>query len=260
MRILEIVLPDASEFDKKCQRVDFAALSATHEVVVRDSARDAPDADVAHIYGPSAHIRLSIPYVASSAPPKSRFRFRRTTQPAALTTPSAVPEAVEECYFARSENQEPRTENPLLVASFRRPSIRNIVEQTVHRIARFRDDVTWNLFERPPAPHDLAGVDVWVDPAVDDQDFDGFVAEALVTGNKVVASRTAINVHRLEKGRTGFLVPRNDPNELTHAILAALFKPEVALSKLEAAKQTAGKFRPRQRSRVLEHLYETVIR
>ncbi len=30
MRILQIVLPGASEFEKKCQRVDFASLSQTH--------------------------------------------------------------------------------------------------------------------------------------------------------------------------------------------------------------------------------------
>jgi glycosyltransferase involved in cell wall biosynthesis len=135
----------------------------------------------------------------------------------------------------------------------------NFVEQTLVRIGRFRDDVTWKLFDRPPSPDDLAGVDVWVDPAVEEADLDGFVAEAVVSGKSVVASRTEVNALRLEQGRTGLLAPPNDPNEVTHAILAALFKPEVARSKIEAARQTAGKFRPRQRSRVLERIYETVI-
>jgi glycosyltransferase involved in cell wall biosynthesis len=80
-----------------------------------------------------------------------------------------------------------------------------------------------------------------------------------VSGKIVVASRTEVNAQRLEQGRTGLLVPPNDPNELTHAILAALFKPEVARSKIEAARQTAGKFRPRQRVRVLERIYESLI-
>ena len=134
-----------------------------------------------------------------------------------------------------------------------------MVDQTLARIARFRDDIHWQLFDRAPTPDDLAGVDAWIDPAVHEDDFDGFVAEAIAAGKAVVASQTAMNSQRLEAGRTGLLVPPNDPNELTHAILSALFKPEVARSKIEAAKQTAGKFRPRQRLRVLERIYETLI-
>lgn len=103
-------------------------------------------------------------------------------------------------------------------------------------------------------------VDVWADPATSETDFDGFVAEALVAGLLVVAARTAINSQRLEKGRTGWLVPMNDPNEMTHAILSALFKPEVASNKLTAARQTVSKFRGRQRLRMLAHMYETLIK
>ena len=66
--------------------------------------------------------------------------------------------------------------------------------------------------------------------------------------------RAAINTKRLEKGRTGILVPPRDPNELTHAILAGLFKPEIAQQKTEAAKQTISKFHPRQRLRGLTQL------
>jgi glycosyltransferase involved in cell wall biosynthesis len=75
----------------------------------------------------------------------------------------------------------------------------------------------------------------------------------------VVAARTRVNSLRLEKGRTGWLVPMRDPNEMTHAILSALFKPEVAQARVEAAKQTISKFRTRQRMRVLLQLYETLI-
>ena len=98
----------------------------------------------------------------------------------------------------------------------------------------------------------------WVDPAIDENDFDGFVAEAIAAGTPVIASRTAINTQRLEKGRTGVLVPARDPNEWTHAILAALFKPEFRLSKTVAAQQTASKFRPRNRARALIQLYESL--
>jgi glycosyltransferase involved in cell wall biosynthesis len=119
--------------------------------------------------------------------------------------------------------------------------------------------VTWHLYESEPRPETLADVDAWVDPAASDADLDGFTAEALVLGLPVVATRTPMNAWRLEKGRTGFLVPLNDPNEMTHAILAALFKVEVAENKKNAAKQTVSKFRARQRLRILTSLYEQTI-
>jgi glycosyltransferase involved in cell wall biosynthesis len=134
-----------------------------------------------------------------------------------------------------------------------------MVQQTLSRIHRFRDDVVWNVFDHPPTPADLREVDVWVDPAVDEHDLDGFTAEALVSGIPVVAARTDINFARCEKGRTAFLVPRNDPNEMTHAILSALFKSEVAQEKIQSAGQTASKFRAKHRLRVLTRLYETLI-
>ena len=132
--------------------------------------------------------------------------------------------------------------------------------ETAARIQRFRDDVDWLLFDTSPTPDDLRSVDVWVDPALAENDFDGFVAEAIAAGTAVIASRTAINTQRLEKGRTGVLVPPRDPNEWTHAILAALFKPEFRHSKTVAAQQTASKFRPRHRVRALIQLYESIVR
>jgi glycosyltransferase involved in cell wall biosynthesis len=170
-------------------------------------------------------------------------------------TPENLPEVVDDAYFAAPATP-PGTNT---VGSFARKATRNHVEQTLHRIERFRDDVTWKIFPAPPGPEDLATVDVWVDPAVDEHDFDGFVAEALVVGLPVVAARTRVNSLRLEKGRTGLLVPPRDPNEMTHAILSALFKPEVAQARIGAAKQTLAKFRMRQRLRVLTQLYETLI-
>ena len=134
-------------------------------------------------------------------------------------------------------------------------SIMPIVEQTVPRLHRTRDDIEWLLLDDPPT--DFAPFDAWIDPAIDENDLDGFVAEAQVIGKIVVASRTPINMKRLEKGRTGFLVPPGDANELTHAILSALFKPEVAQQKIEAARQTISKFHPRQRLRALMQLLTT---
>ncbi|HEY8130759.1 MAG TPA: glycosyltransferase [Thermoanaerobaculia bacterium] len=168
---------------------------------------------------------------------------------------SELPEAVAEEYFDVHASRG--RSSPYTIGSFYRRSIVRIVEQTVPRLHRTRDDIEWLLLDHVPTPADFAQFDAWIDPAVDEKDLDGFVAEALVCGKVVVAFRTAINMKRLEKGRTGFLVPPGDANELTHAILAALFKPEVAQQKIEAARQTISKFHPRQRLRALTQLLET---
>ncbi len=253
--VAQILLPWATAYERKCQRVDYAALS---DVQVYADDRNVGAADVAHVYGalPWRWFRpLRVPYVASRE-----------------VDPFDVPEAVEEMYFMPSEcgglpppsqsgAKAPHSKGaPLRIASFRRASIVPIVEQTVHRLHRTRDDIEWLLLERPPTPEDFAEIDAWIDPAIDDADFDGFAAEAMVGGVVAIASRTPLNVHRLEQGRTGFLVPSGDANELTHAILAALFKPELAQQKLEAARQTISKFRRRQRLRVLTSLYESLRR
>ena len=255
MRIAQIVLPGVSQYERKSQRADRAALSEGHEVV-----EDVQKADIAHVYcgmelPRAAFAGFPIPYIASAPMTPSRWSWRRPVEPRVVVTPENLPEVVHDDYFA-ARMTPPGTNT---VGSFVRESTRNHVEQTLHRIERFRDDVTWRLFAEPPTPEDLAGVDVWVDPAVGENDFDGFVAEALVVGLPVVAARTRVNIMRLEKGRVGLLVPPRDPNEMTHAILSALFKREVAQDKIAAAKQTNAKFRMRQRLRVLQQLYETLI-
>ena len=279
MRIAQIVFPGATEYERKCQRVDHAVLAGAHDVVVVSigEAR-ASHADVAHVYAggelPVApFVRFPIPYVSSADVRRSRWPFRRAVEPDYVVSPilekveqsryQPLSEAVEERYFSVEDRRSRLSGQagvpvPHIIGSFAREDLKPMVEQTLARIARFRDDVTWHLFERPPEPDDLAGVDLWVDPAVDERDFDGFAAEALVAGLPVVAARTKINTMRLEHGRTGFLVKPRDPNEMTHAILSALFKPEVAAGKLNAARQTASKFRAKQRLRVLAHMYETL--
>jgi hypothetical protein len=254
--IAQLVLPGASEYESKSQRIDFASLSAEDDVRIGEVA----DADLIHFYAPDdMRVDLKLPYVSNVWP--KRRRFRRTAQPERVITPlkdsidSFIPEAVDEIYFAGEEKQPHKP----TVGTFARPPLRNIIEQTAARIQRYRDDVDWLLFDTAPSPDDLRGVDVWVDPAMSDSDFDGFVAEAIVAGTAVIASRTTINVQRLEKGRTGVLVPPGDPNEWTHAILAALFKPEFRHSKRIAAQQTASKFRPRHRARALIELYESIL-
>ena len=255
MRIAQIVLPGISEYERKSQRADREALSERHEIV-----DDVRNADVAHVYTgmdlPRAEfVGFPVPYVSSAPMTAARWSWQKPEEPRIVVTPENLPEVVEDAWFTASTTP-PGTNT---IGSFARNSTRNHVEQTLHRIERFRDDVTWKIFPTPPTPEDLSTVDVWVDPAVDENDFDGFVAEALVVGLPVVAARTGVNSLRLEKGRTGLLVPPRDPNEMTHAILSALFKPEVAQARIGAARQTIAKFRARQRLRVLTQLYQTLI-
>lgn len=263
MRIAQIVLPGASQYERKSQRADFAALAAKHEVIV--TTHDAlPDVDVAHVYTsgelPAApFVRFPVPYVASAPLPASRWRLRRPVPPSRVLSPLGeppLPEVVEEHYW--NVRHEPGERTPKVVASLVRPGTQNFLEQTLSRIHRFRDDVEWHTFEDAPAPEDLAGVDAWIDPAIEENDYDGFVAEALVVGLPVVATRTPINALRLEQGRTGMLVPPRDPNEMTHAILTTLFKREIAESKRQSAQQTVSKFRARHRLRLLTELYESL--
>ena len=254
MIVGQVVTEDASEYERKCQRVD-----AAHFEV--DLAR----AEVVHVYTGRTLPPIDRPFVANIAPTRRRFSFRREGQPAVVVTPFNVQEAVEERYFdgsfaaLRGSAAPPaQDDRRYRIGSFARPSLKPLIEQTMHRIDRFRDDVEWRLFSHPPAPEEVAELGAWVDPAVGEDDYDGFVAEALVVGVNVVAAATPINELRLEKGRTGFLVPPNDPNEMTHAILTALFKPEVARARSDAARQTVGKFRAGQRIRALTRIYESI--
>lgn len=272
MRIAHIILPGASEYERKCQRIDREALAEEHEVVVTDLEQVRTDgAHVAHIYASGdlparAFVNFPIPYVASTDLPATRWSFRRPPAPARVVSPVSnegerhqlITEAVETRYFDSARHTGSGSDEKI-IGSFARPSVRNAIEQTLARIYRFREDVSWELFEQRPTPEDLARLDAWIDPAVTENDFDGFVAEALVIGMPVIATRTQMNVQRLEKGRTGVLVPPRDPNEMTHAILAALFKPEVAEKRQAAARQTISKFRPRQRARLLTRMYDDLL-
>jgi hypothetical protein len=263
MRIAQIIFPSASQYERKCQRVDHEALSAAHDVILAsvDEAR-LSGADIAHVYATgelpgTPFVRFPLPWVSSADVHRSRWPFRKPVQPGYVVSPLTLTEAVEGKYFVGERGKRNGEKN--VIGTFARASVQQVVELTLARIHRFREDVTWHLFDRVPEPADLAEVDVWVDPAVEETDYDGFVAEALVVGLPVVASRVKLNTMRLEHGRTGFLIPPRDPNELAHAILAALFKPEMTTSKWNAAKQTASKFRAKQRLRALLHMYQTLI-
>jgi hypothetical protein len=296
MIIAQLLLPGASAYERKSQAIDAAALLAEHDVKVGDLEHaDIVHIYAPRILDPAALRDITLPFVSNARPKTARFTWRKVRQPARVITPlkestpsreppkatmnqessaleddetarrrgrqpapldTFIPEAVDDRYFEPATKQNGTRAT---VGTFIRPSIRNIVEQTATRIHRFRDDVDWLLFDEQPSLEDLRGVDIWVDPAVEEEDADGFVAEAMAAGKAVVASRTALNTQRLEKGRAGILVPPHDPNELTHAILAALFKPELAQNKITAAQQTVSKFRARHRVRALVQLYESIL-
>jgi hypothetical protein len=263
MIVAQLLLPGASDYERKAQQIDIAALSAEHDVRVGTVA----GADIVHVYAPTdlnpATVRDLTVFVSNARPKVRRFAWRRITEPVRVISPlketaeTFIPEAVEDSYFEAPATHQPGQR--ATVGTFARPSIRNIVEQAATRIHRFRDDVDWLLFDAAPSIAELRAVDVWVDPATAEDDFDGYVAEALVAGNAVIASRTGLNTQRLEKGRTGILVPPGDPNELTHAILTALFKQELQQTRITAAQQTASKFRMRHRARALIQLYESIL-
>lgn len=252
VRIAPIVLDDASLYERKSQRIDGAALAgAGHTLSLTPD-----DADVVHVYGGRElprMLRIRKPYVANA--PMLRIRIPGIVRlPRMIVTPHNLPEAVEEAYFGAVAEKVPNSVGFCL----RRSAIAT-VEQTIARVQRFRDDVEFRFLRGAPSPQEIASMCVWWDPASEEEDYDGYTAEALACGVPVVASWTPLNAARLEKGRTGWLVPARDPNEMTHAILAALFKPEAARARSEAARQTIGKFRSSQRLRVLTRIYETIV-
>jgi len=269
MRIAQLLLPGASSYERKSQRLDLECGGHAAALVTFEKGGGMAAAlrgfDAVHVYGPrelprDLFVGFPLPYVASGIVRKPRFAFRSPREPEYALAPvendefTLLPEAVDDGYFDVGQNAQ----NSIVIGSIDRPSVRNSIAQAMARMQRFREDINWHLFTHQPAPAELAQLSAWIDPAVEEDDFDGLTAEALVVGLPVVATRTPINVQRCEQGRTGVLVPTRDPNELVHAILAALFKPEVANPKISAARQTASKFRIRQRLRVLGHIYENL--
>jgi glycosyltransferase involved in cell wall biosynthesis len=264
VNVAQIVTADASQYERKSQRLDAAALSGAGHSLVDDPV----SADIVHVYAGRElpRIEFATPFVANVGAKRPRFALRRGASPRVVVTPFDVPEAVDDAYFdddgslrfeVRGSSEEGGGH---AVGSYLRASVENTIQLTMARIDRFRSDVEWRVFTHAPTPQDVASVSVWADPAVDEHDYDGFVAEALAAGTIAVAARTEINVSRLENGRAGLLVAPRDPNEWSHAILAALFKPERSRVWSDAARQTVSKFRSKSRLRALLKLYESILR
>src|SRR5258708_5040343 len=235
MRIAHILLDGASGYERSMQRIDQESLAASHEVVLADSTRSI-HADVAHVYGPRVLSEApAIPYVANGDVKRRRLALRRLPPPGYVVSPleaegrQLLPEAVGEQYFDGKRSAVAVDDGRRRSVGYfgpSRPGVGNMIDQARLRLSRFRDDIDFQRFDGTPLPVDFASLDAWIDPTTDDDDFDGLVAQALVCERPVVASRTPINMQRLENGRTGLLIPTGDANEIARAILAILFKPE----------------------------------
>jgi len=281
MHLAQLLLSDARYFEQNAQRVDGQTLSADHSIRLWTASPDDSPArfieecngsgcSVLHVYGPPELDprwvrKLEIPYVSEGAVGAGRLPWTKLAQPATLIQrvgEHAVPEAVDLRYFESAGQRRPSAGTPLRYRlgtyTGRRENVSSFCELTYARLERFRDDIDWEVYESPPGPADFATLDLWVDPAAG-EDANGLVGEALVTGTPVVAARNPINAQRLDEGRGGFLVPR-DPNELTHAILAALFKPEIREGKLSHARTSRMDFHPSRRAARLVEIYRSAAR
>lgn len=279
MVIAQLLTVTASELDRKHQDIDARQLRLTDQVSVyaqqgsgwRDEGGLLTDKElllrlaassIIHIYGAQPFpllSRLTRPYVCSFAPPPSRWPWRRHPAPAHVIPPAgreALPEAVDERYFLSAGDVVP---DAMIGSYVGRPEVRSVVDRTLPRIGRLRDDVSWRFFEAPPTPSELRSVALWVDAAVTETHTDGFTAEAMAVGLPVVASRIPMNELRLDRGTAGLLVKPGDPNELTHAVLSVLFKPEFINQRMETAHLIASRFRPEHRAAKLRAMYARII-
>lgn len=287
VKVAQLIVEPLSAYDTKCQQLDYAGLAANATVspfwfrdgeylnersdllTRRDFQNGLKSMDVLHAYGSieehgSALHGMPIPFIASRALRSGGLFSGRVAPPAAVVSPTGdtlLPEAVAAEYFGAAKFSR-RARGTYTLGTFvgGTERVRKFCEQTLARLLRFRDDLEWELFETAVAPDTLSRLDLWVDPRTDAADYSGFTAEALVSGLPVVAARTSINRIRLEDGLCGFLFPPADPNELAHAVLAALFKPEAGDSRLLRAAETADRFLSCHRMQRLVAIYQQVIR
>ena len=106
MIIAQVVTADASEYERKSQRIDAAALAASGHTIVED----VQDAEIVHVYAGRELPRLELrkPFFANVGSKKRRFAFRRGAEPREIVTPFNVPEAIDDAYFETlNSNLEP---------------------------------------------------------------------------------------------------------------------------------------------------------
>jgi len=280
VNVVHVLLTGATRYDRLCTIIDLSSASESTPVLfeaapggwLRDGSASAltelskflrsGEVDLLHLHGaaqpPGGLVSgLPIPWVSDRRLTLPRSFFRRTRQPSAVLIDRGVPEVASDEWF--DVRNQPRSSTVRRVGSFVRNEVtRNNLEQAAGRIERFRDDVEWVLFETPPTPDQMVTLDLWVDPASGEDDADGMVTEALACLTPVVAARTEINSRRLDGGRAGLLTPVGDHNELTHAVLNALFKPEVTSPHRLQMERSRDRLRPVRRQEAVQRIYQEV--
>lgn len=279
MRVARVLLPSFSGFDLKCFRIDRAAdgglAEASWTLASRGSAApgSVPERELTrelrefsptllHVYG-SGPVPQSLitaggaPWVADRALEASRALLGRRPRGRSKALFDEVPEPVGEEFFEAPAAIAPSA-RPTIGTLQRGSSIASRCDLTHARIRRFRDDVEWQLFDAPPSVSAMSALSLWVDPADDEDDLDGLVCEAIALGVPVVATRTAANRRRSDDGRAAALCPVKDPNEMAHAIVTMLFKPERSLPLRAAASEIRDRFRPERRRAALLAAYAEV--
>lgn len=99
-------------------------------------------------------------------------------------------------------------------------------------------DATWLPGARGDIPEIMRGLDVFVLPSRS-EGISNTVLEAMASGLPVIACRVGGNPELVEDGRTGTLVPPDDPEAIARAILAYLRDPGLRRRHAEAARRTA---------------------
>jgi hypothetical protein len=281
VKVVHVLLEGATRYDRACAAIDATAgPNAIHETFettpdalrrgrepssVDELERALREASLLHLHGSSRPPKrllagLTIPWISDRALPIPWTLFRRIPEPATVLSQRSVPEAVGNEWFvdagARASSDGRKHAGSLV----RNADVRNSAEQSYARIQRFREDVEWTFFEEPPTPAELASLDLWIDPAADDDDLDGMVVEAIACRTLVAAARTPANARRLDDGRAGLLCPPGDHNEMTHAVMNALFKDEISEPRRHYAERIRDRFRPHRRQAVVLGIYEEVCR
>ena len=281
MRVARVLLPSFSGFDLKCFRLDRDAGSGLAEVSWTLASRgpaapgSVPERKLArelrefsptllHVYGngpvPQSLITAAgAPWLADRALEASRTLLGRRPRGRSKALLDEIAEPVAEEFFNAPTTTAPSA-RPTIGSLQRGSAIASRRDLTQARIRRFRDDVEWQLFDAPPSASAMSALSLWVDPADDEDDLDGLVCEAIALGVPVVATRTAANRRRTDDGRAAALCPGKDPNEMAHAIVTMLFKPERSLPFRAAASEIRERFRPARRREALLAAYAEVSR
>jgi glycosyltransferase involved in cell wall biosynthesis len=112
---------------------------------------------------------------------------------------------------------------------------RKVLERAV---ARSVDDAVHVLGFRYPGEQWIAALDVLLVTAVDEP-FGRTLIEAMLLGTSVVATASGGNVEAIEHGKTGLLVPPDDPTAFAEAIIPLLDSPESRARLAETALASA---------------------